>query len=69
MWYASSSAPSGTVSPRWIIRRIACTSGVKNSCALGLNSSLAHLEDNLAHQAGIVTALHTVMTLQFSAVV
>ena len=47
MWYASSSAPSGTVSPRWIMRRMACTSGVRNSCALGLNSSLAHLQQRV----------------------
>ena len=44
MWYASSATPSGTVSPRWIMSRIACTSGVRNSCALGLNSSFAHLQ-------------------------
>ncbi len=46
MWYTNWSVASGTVSPRCMIMRMACTSGVKNSCPLGLNSSLPHLHNS-----------------------
>ena len=60
MWYASSAAPSGTVSPRWIMRRMACTSDVRNSCALGLNSSFAHLQQRGKFQQTFLSSSYSV---------
>ena len=43
-WYTGPKL-SGTVSPKWIMMRMACSSGWKNSCPLALNSVSPHLQE------------------------